>query len=57
MTNQKIQKAIKILSQYDVSDLHFYTTEGEEIPFTEWSDAIEMAISALQEQDLQSTCN
>ena len=47
------QEAIKILGQYDVSDLHFYTTDGEEIPFTEWSDAIEMAISALQAQYLQ----
>ena len=45
------QEAIKILGQYDVSNLHFYTTDGEEIPFTEWSDAIEMAISALQEQE------
>ena len=54
MTNQE---AIKILGQYDVSALHFYTTEGEEIPFAEWSDAIEMAISALRAQDLQSTCN
>lgn len=45
------QEAIKILGQYDVSDLHFYTTDGEEIPFTEWSDAIEMAISALQAQE------
>ena len=54
MTNQE---AIKILGYYDVSDIHFYTTEEEEIPFTEWSDAIEMAISALQAQDLQPTCN
>lgn len=44
------QEAIKILGQYDVSNLHFYTTDGEEIPFTEWSDAIEMAISALKKQ-------
>lgn len=49
MTNQE---AIKILGQYDVSDLHFYTTNGEEIPFTEWSDAIELAISALEKQDV-----
>ena len=48
MTNRE---AIEILGQYDVSDLHFYTTDGEEIPFTEWSDAIEIAISALQEKD------
>lgn len=44
------QKAIKILGQYDVSDLHFYTTDGEEIPFAEWSDALELAISALEKQ-------
>ena len=44
------QEAIKILGQYDVSDLHFYTTDGEEIPFAEWSDAIETAISALEKQ-------
>ena len=44
------QEAIKILRQYDVSDLHFYSTDGEEIPFAEWSDAIEMAISALGKQ-------
>ena len=49
----KNREAIEILGQYDVSDLHFYTTDGEEIPFTEWSDAIEMAISALQEQELK----
>lgn len=48
MTNQE---AINILGQYDVSNIHFYTTDGEEIPFTEWSDAIEMAISAIQEKD------
>ena len=48
MTNRE---AIEILGQYDVSDLHFYTTDGEETPFTEWSDAIEMAISALQTRD------
>ena len=47
MTNQK---AIKILGQYDVGNIHFYTTDGEEIPFTEWSDAIELAISALEKQ-------
>ena len=47
MTNQE---AIKILGQYDVSNIHFYTTDREEIPFTEWSDAIEMAISAIEKQ-------
>lgn len=56
------QEAVKILGQYDVSNIHFYTTDGEEIPFTEWSDAIEMAISALQAQDSETkricdTCN
>ena len=54
MTNQE---AIKILGQYDVSNIHFYTTDGEEIPFTDWSDALELAISALRTQDLQPTCN
>ena len=54
MTNQK---AAEILGRYDVSDLHFYTTDGEEIPFAEWSDAIETAISALRAQDLQPICN
>lgn len=49
------QEAIKILGQYDVSNLHFYTTDGEEIPFTEWSDAIEMAISALQAQEAKNS--
>lgn len=48
MTNQE---AIKILGYYDVSAIRFYTTEGEEIPFAEWSDAIEKAISALQAQE------
>lgn len=33
MTNQE---AKKILGQYDVSDIHFYTTDGEEIPFDKW---------------------
>jgi len=47
MTNRK---AIEILGLYDVSDLHFYTTDGEEIPFTEWSDALELAISTLNKQ-------
>lgn len=47
MTNDE---AIKILGYYDVSDIHFYDTDGEEIPFTDWSDAIEMAISALRKQ-------
>jgi len=49
------QEAIKILGQYDVSNIHFYTTDGEEIPFTEWSDAIEMAISALQAQEAKNS--
>lgn len=47
MTNQE---AAKILGQYDVSDIHFYTTDGKEIPFDKWSDAIEMAIKALEAQ-------
>lgn len=44
------EEAKKILGQYDVSDIHFYTTDGEEIPFDKWSDAIEMAIKALEAQ-------
>ena len=49
------QEAINILGQYDVSNIHFYTTDGEEIPFTEWSDAIEMAISALEKQEVKNS--
>lgn len=45
------EEAKKILGQYDVSDIHFYTTDGEEIPFDKWSDAIEMAIKALEAQE------
>lgn len=48
MTNREAEK---ILSQYDVSAIKFYWTDGEEIPFSEWSDAIEKGISALKALD------
>lgn len=46
----KAQEAIDILGQYDVSAIKFYWTDGEEIPFTDWSDAIETAILVLRKQ-------
>lgn len=44
------EEAIEIISHYDVSNINFYTTDGEEIPLVKWTDALDLALEALRKQ-------
>lgn len=46
------EEAIRILSQYDVSAIQFYETDGREISWNKGHEALDMAISALEQPEI-----
>lgn len=46
------EEAIRILSQYDVSAIQFYETDGSEISWNKGHKALDMAIKALEQPEI-----
>lgn len=46
------EEAIRILSQYDVSAIQFYETDGREISWNKGHEALDVAISALEQPEI-----